>query len=144
MYFIHGGRASGKTVLILKQSAATGIPILTTNYRRISLYKDCAKRLWLNIPEPIIWRNERLPVQFGSRVLIDNGEETLDRILLVNSGVRCETMVISDPVKHLSHSFLENSFFLPEEYRGGRLELLDVHAYGNWDGKDLDEMKQEE
>lgn len=144
MYFIHGGRASGKTVLLLKQSAATGIPILTTNYYRIPLYKDCAKRLGLKIPEPILWKNIRLPVQFGSRVLIDNGEETLDRILSVNSGVKCEAMAISDPVKHLSHCFFENPLILPEEYMGGRLELLDVHVYGNWDGKNLDEMKQEE
>lgn len=144
MYFIHGGRATGKTIFLLKQSAATGIPIMTANYRRIPLYKNCAKRLGLEIPEPIYWNNSRIPVQFGSRVLIDNGEETLNRILLVNSGVMCDIMVISDPIKHFSHSFLEYPQILPDEYRGGRIDFLDIHAYGNWDGKNIDEMKQEE
>lgn len=37
MYFIHGGRATGKTTWLLMQSAMSGIPIMTTNYRRIDL-----------------------------------------------------------------------------------------------------------
>lgn len=131
MNFIHGGRATGKTTLLLRQSAETGIPILTTNYFRIRLYKDYAEHLGLKIPEPILWRNRKLGMKDGSKVLIDNGEETINNILRANSGVTCETMVIDQPIKHLKGSFIDLSAF-PNDVIGGRLDCLDAARYGLW------------
>lgn len=131
MNFIHGGRATGKTTLLIRQSAETGIPILTTNYGRIRLYKDYAEHLGLKIPDPILWKNRKLPLKDGSKVLIDNGEETINNILRENSGVICETMVIDQPVKHLKGSFIDLRAF-PNDVIGGRLDCLDAALYGLW------------
>ena len=141
MNFIHGGRASGKTVLLLKQSANTGVPILTTDYIKKRLLMDYAKHMELEIPEPLIWTNHHLPVQIGSKVLIDNGEEVLNTILYTNSGVVCETMVLSDPVKHLTGSFIEGLKDVlkdyPPETLKGRLDCVDALRYGLWAMKSL-------
>lgn len=135
MYFIHGGRASGKTTYLLKMSADTGIPILTTNYWRISFYEGHAKELGLKIPKPILWKDSKLGMKPGSKVLIDNGEETLNKILNHNTGVTCEVMVISDPVMHIESCFLDKPELFPSELLGGEFESMDIErAYqcGRW------------
>lgn len=135
MYFIHGGRASGKTTLLLKQSADTGIPIFTTNYRRLRWYEEYAKRLGLKIPKPILWKNRQLGLEPDSKVLIDNGEEILNHILRFNSGITCEAMVIDSPVIHITNYFLDNPEAFPSEVMGGRYEVMDIkqaHLYGEW------------
>lgn len=138
MYFIHGCRASGKTTLLLKQSADTGIPILTTNYHRLCWYKECAKQLGLNIPTPILWKNRQLGLKPDSKVLIDNGEEILNHILRFNSGVVCETMVIDSPIMHITNCFLDNPEIFPSEVMGGKYEFMDInqaYIYGEWNRK---------
>lgn len=126
MIFIHGGRASGKTTLLLKQSADTGIPILTTNYWRIRWYEEYARNLDIKIPKPILWRNMQLGLEPDSKVLIDNGEEILNHILRFNSGVTCEAMVIDSPVMHITNCFLDNPEAFPSEVMGGKYEFMDV------------------
>jgi len=135
MYFIHGGRASGKTTLLLKQSADTGIPILTTNYWRLHWYEEYAKRLGLKIPKPILWKNRKLGLEPDSKVFIDNGEEFLNHILRFNSGVVCEAMVIDSPIMHITNCFLDNPETFPSEVMGGKFESMDIRrAYllGEW------------
>lgn len=135
MYFIHGGRASGKTTLLLKQSADTGIPILTTNYRRLRWYEEYAKELGFKIPKPILWENRQLGLKPDSKVLIDNGEEILNHILRFNSGVTCEVMVIDSPVMHITNCFLDNPEAFPSEVMGGKYEIMDIkkaYLYGEW------------
>ena len=135
MYFVHGGRASGKTTLLLRKSADTGIPILTTNYWWLHWYKEYAKRLGLKIPDPILWKNQNLGLEPDSKVLIDNGEETLNHILRLNSGVSCEAMVIDSPVMHITSCFLDNKEMFPEEVIGGKFEEMDIwraYLYGEW------------
>lgn len=129
MIFIHGGRATGKTVLLLKQSNRTGYPILVTNFCKAQFYLERAEQLGIQIPSPIIWTNNRLAVPIGTKVLIDDGEEVINHILLVNSGIKCDTMAISGPVKHLSHCFAEEIVgALPEELRGGKLSRLKLRC----------------
>ena len=138
MYFIHGGRASGKTTLLLKQSADTGIPILTTNYWRLRWYEEYAQELGLKIPKPILWKNRQLGLEPESKVLIDNGEEILNHILRFNSGVTCEAMVIDSPVMHITNCFLDNPEVFPSEVMGGKYEIMDIkqaYLYGEWNSR---------
>ena len=136
MYFIHGGRASGKTTFLLKMSAATGRPILTTKYWRIRFYEGYAKGLGLKIPQPILWKGSKLGMSPGSKVLIDNGEETLNSILDHSAGVTCDVMAISSPVMHITNCFLYSPESLLSEVLGGKFESMDIEqAYqlGIWD-----------
>lgn len=136
MYFIHGGRASGKTTYLLKMSADTGIPILTTNYWRLLWYEEYAKILGIKIPKPVFWKNRKLGLEPDSKVLIDNGEEILNHILRFNSGVVCEAMVIDSPIMHITNCFLDNPEAFPSEVMGGKFESMDIRqAYlcGEWD-----------
>lgn len=142
MYFIHGGRASGKTTYLLKMSAGTGIPILTTNYWRIRNYEEYAKQLGLKIPKPILWKNRNLGLKPDSNVLIDNGEEILNHILRFNTGVTCEVMVIDSPVMHITNCFLDNPEAFPSEVMGGKFESMDIrraYLYGRWVGLEKEE-----
>lgn len=102
MYFIHGGRASGKTTMLIQQSAMTGVPIMTTNYHRISLYKERARSMGLKIPEPILWKMKQEGMGIDkNQVLIDDGELFLDYVLMHTSGVRCAGMTICEPIFEL-------------------------------------------
>lgn len=142
MYFIHGGRASGKTTYLLKMSADTGIPILTTNYWRLRWYEEYAKSLGLKIPKPILWKNRKLGLEPDSKVFIDNGEEILNHILRFNSGVVCEAMVINSPIMHITNCFLDNPEAFPSEVMGGKLESMDIrqaYLYGKWVGLEKEE-----
>lgn len=135
MYFIHGGRASGKTTFLLKMSAATGSPILTTNYWCIKIYEDHAKALGLRIPKPILWGDAKLMVRPYNKVLIDNGEEALNHILRKEIDVACDVMAIHSPVMHITNCFLDNTESLPSEVLGGKFESMDIErAYqlGIW------------
>lgn len=134
MYFIHGGRASGKTTMLIKMSAKTGIPILTTNPFYVRCCEEYAKILGIKIPKPILWENRHLGMSSNSKVLIDNGEEVLNTILRINSGVICEAMAIDSPVRHLTNCFLEDPEAFPEEIMGGKIEEVDVRKYldGLW------------
>ena len=134
MYFIHGGRASGKTTYLLKMSAATGNPILTTEYWRIRIYEDYAKHLGLNIPKPVLWRDHDTKLNSGSKVFIDDGEITL-RHILSKAGVTCTAMAIVNPVMHITNCFLDSPESLPSEVLGGKFESMDIEqAYqlGIW------------
>ena len=136
MHFIHGGRASGKTTLLLKRSADTGMPILTTNYHRLRWYKEYALSIGLKIPEPILWKNRPLGLSSDTKVLIDNGEEIINHILRINSGVTCETMVIDGPIMHITTCFLDDPKVFPSEVMGGKFEIMDIrnaYLYGKWD-----------
>lgn len=142
MYFIHGGRASGKTTYLLKMSADTGIPILTTNYCRLRWYEEYAKILGIKIPKPVFWKNRKLVLEPDSKVLIDNGEEILNHILRFNSGVTCEAMVIDSPVMHITNCFLDNPEAFPSEVMGGKFESMDIrkaYLYGEWVGLEKEE-----
>lgn len=132
MNFLHGGRASGKTVILVKQSAATGTPIMVSTYIMARSLEDCAKMLGLEIPHPIIWRNSQAAGGYTSRVLVDNGEILLNRILQETSGHICETMSISDPIIHLTNCFLDSYMGIPQEYKGGRLEYADATEFQSW------------
>lgn len=135
MVFIHGGRASGKTTILIKHSSHTGIPILTTHRRFAVMYKERAAELVLKIPEPLVWKNCRLPVEYGSKVIIDMAENFMDLVLMSTCGVRCEMMAIEDPIKHLTHCFQTEAVGkLPEYYQKGQLENLDYNIYccGDW------------
>ena len=103
MYFIHGGRGSGKTTWLLLQSAMSGIPIMAANYQRIVLYKDHAKQLGLKIPEPILWKNRKEGDGFEiKQVLIDDMEYFLNHVLLNTCGAMCVGAAIGEPVFDLS------------------------------------------
>lgn len=130
MWFIKGGRASGKTVLLIQQSALTGQPILVTSIHRARLLKDRAKEMKLHIPEPIVWKNEN----HGDRaeVLADDGEELINRMLRETMGIRCVGMAVNGPLTVLDRHFLKDFGTLPPR----TLERLEFERYvnGTWDG----------
>lgn len=132
MYFIHGGRATGKTSTLVIQSAMTGVPIMTTNYQRVTLYKDYAKNMGLKIPEPIIWKNRQEGAGLDKRqVLIDDGENFLNYILIHTSGVRCVGMAIGEPVFEL------DNFRLADSEQGKTINVrkptnFNVYMYGEF------------
>lgn len=131
MYFIHGGRATGKTTMLLQQSAMTGVPIMTTNYHRIAIYKDLAKQMGLKIPEPILWRNRQEGQGFDRhQVLIDDGEMFLDYVLVHTSGVRCAGMTICEPVFELPK--IEGDAFPFAQTVTVKQASPKVHCYGEW------------
>ena len=103
MYFIHGGRGTGKTTILIVQSAMSGIPIMTTNYHRIAIYKDQAKRMGLKIPEPILWKGKQEACGYDiKQVFIDDGEQFINHLLLNTCGARCAGMTIGEPVFEMS------------------------------------------
>ncbi|MDO5545190.1 MAG: hypothetical protein Q4F81_05130 [Eubacteriales bacterium] len=135
MYFIHGGRGSGKTTYLLKMSAATGIPILTANYCRRKLYEDYAKAMGLMIPKPIIYGDQKLMPMICKKVLIDNGEEVINHILRKEIDVSCDVMAIRSPVIHITNCFLDSQESLPSEVLGGKFESMDIeqaYQFGIW------------
>ena len=102
MYFIHGGRATGKTTWLLMQSAMSGIPIMTTNYCRIRLYKDYAKQLGLKIPEPILWKKRQEYDGLDmNQVYIDDVEYFLNHVLVNTCGAMCVGATIGEPILEL-------------------------------------------
>lgn len=135
MLFIHGGRASGKTTFLITKSAHTGIPILVTSYVKKRLLIDNAKRLGLEIPEPIIWENRHIfKIDLSQPILIDDGEYFLRHILMTTLGVTCDTMAIQDQVIHLNNRFVNIPKDFSVDRMGGKLECVDVEAYrlGKW------------
>lgn len=138
MYFIHGGRATGKTTVLIQWSAMTGIPIMTTAYHRIGLYKERAKQMGLKIPEPILWKNRQEGMGIDKRqVLIDDGEHFLDYVLMQTAGVRCAGMTICEPIFELP-KWEADQFSFAKIITAKRMSS-DVHTYGDWDKDEKEE-----
>lgn len=102
MYYIHGGRGTGKTTYLIIQSAKTHVPIMVTNSARKGFIQNQAKRLGVSIPEPIVWNpgahNDGLRVR---DVLVDDGEDFLHHVLLYTVRARPVAMAISEQVVEL-------------------------------------------
>ena len=146
MWFIHGGRATGKTTILLKQSAATGIPIMTAIYERISMYKDMARDMGIKIPQPIFWSYGRRLLSEGrypladGRVLIDDVEIFLDRVLIQSAGVRVEGATIFGELYELgrgTHDTFTDEALLADPVM--RLEEIKRFVYGEWETKQSEE-----
>lgn len=102
MLIIKGGRASGKTTLIVRLSADQKIPIMTTNYVRAQILKDYAKDLGLTIPEPIIWKIRECGALVSNRqVLIDDMENLFQMMLYQTAGYQFSVITTSVPVVDL-------------------------------------------
>lgn len=82
-------RQTGKTIKLIKMSAANNIPILVTNENESYLIKQKAKTLGLVIPEPIMY-DKSLNLK-GKDIYVDNAEWLLQDILKAN----IKTMTIS-------------------------------------------------
>lgn len=102
MYYIHGGRGTGKTTYLIMQSAKHHVPIMVTNSARKGFIQNQAKWLGVSIPEPIVWNpgahNDGLRV---GGVLVDDGEDFLYHVLLHTVRARPVAMAISEPVVEL-------------------------------------------
>lgn len=132
MWFVKGGRASGKTTLLLRHSALTGTPILVSNSMKADILMDRAQEMGLYIPAPIVWNGSRYG-EAGAGVLVDGGEELIDRMLQAQMGVRCEGMTIRGPLTVLESPIpKEVARTLPPDM----LKKLDFERYvnGAWDG----------
>lgn len=70
------GRRTGKTTELIRYSNRTGFPIVTSTIQRANMIKYMAKRLQLNIPEPVTFRSmSKYPAMHGRtdrRVLVDD------------------------------------------------------------------------
>ena len=82
------GRQSGKTTLAVKESADKGWPILCTNLSMLNAVKNIAKKLELEIPEPIFWGSWKYLGKKPLMVIVDNVDVVLSDIL---GGVKVET-----------------------------------------------------
>lgn len=109
MWFIHGGRATGKTTMLLRQSAVTGCAILVAHGNRARFLKQQAQSMGLNIPEPIVWKNDSNYCNLGC--LMDDAEQIIDMILQTRMGLHCEGMVINGPMTTLFNPYLPESAF---------------------------------
>lgn len=99
MWFIHGGRATGKTTMLLRQSAMTGCPILAINRPRAEILKARAREMGLKIPDPIVWKKGAHYCNLG--VLMDDGEDTVRQVFRDMMGVNVEGMAIGGPITML-------------------------------------------
>ena len=84
MNIILGGRRSGKTVLIVRLSSETQIPILVGSHGCAKRIKLVAEKMNLKIPEPIVY-NEHMEDKFAGsnskEVYIDDADWVLQCIL---------------------------------------------------------------
>ena len=136
MVFIHGGRATGKTVMMLIESAQTGIPIMVTGHVRKEILKQQAKAMKLKIPEPVIWKRNRDQGVIGrDKVLIDDLESFLQCVLLRTSGVQCHMASFSTCPFEIGWLGME----LQDIENAGSVHIekisRDIHLYGQWEEK---------
>ena len=99
VYFVQGPRGSGKTTQLIMQSAASGIPIMVARGYYKKILKENAQRLGVQIPEPIIWRNdsENDDAKFKT-VLVDDVEHFLNHILMTTCCAMCVGATVGEPV----------------------------------------------
>lgn len=134
MVFIHGGRATGKTVMMLIESAQTGIPIMVTGHVRKELLKQQAEKMKLKIPEPVIWKKNRDQGVTGrDKVLIDDLESFLQWVLLRTSGVQCHMATFSACPFEIG--WLGADLQDIENAGSVHIEKIsrDIHLYGQWE-----------
>ena len=85
MKIMLGGKNSGKTTKLVKVSAREKIHIICSNFQRKFNILDVAKKLKLDIPEPItlceVVNNKLIGIN-DQRILIDDAEIILTRLLL--------------------------------------------------------------
>ncbi len=109
MYYIHGGRAAGKTAYLIAQSATGKVPIMVTTYVRKKYIQDQAKWLGVSIPEPVVWNPgahvEGLRVR---EVLIDDGEDFLRYVMFHTARAEAVAIAISEPVMELPVKHMAN------------------------------------
>lgn len=84
------GRRTGKTMELIYFSHRTGIPIVVSNYARVRIITNMAKRMKLNIPEPItasgVFFHRELTCFKDRRILIDDFDAVISE-LFRNAGV---------------------------------------------------------
>lgn len=70
------GRRSGKTAGLIRYSSSNGFPIVTSTIQRANMIKDMAKRMKLDIPEPVTFRSmsnyHAMNGRIDRRVLVDD------------------------------------------------------------------------
>lgn len=93
------GRQFGKTTMLVKESARTGATIAVATYPMLQHVKSLAKRLGLNIPEPVtyaeIFRNYR--ANKTKRYLVDELQMMLSQL-----NVDICTLDMK-PIRYLNH-----------------------------------------
>lgn len=93
MFVVSGGRRSGKTSFLIWKSAFMGIPIMVMTDAQKRIIEDQAVSMGLKIQKPIIWRRNR-PDGYGSgqKVLIDEAQHWINKVLRESIGAECEGM----------------------------------------------------
>ena len=84
MRIINRGRGQGKSLQLLYVSEATGYRIICGSFGEAKDLKKRAEELGLNIPEPMTYISYAdLKGIHEEKILIDNVEEILDKVLSV-------------------------------------------------------------
>ena len=79
-----GGRGSGKTMLLVKYSSETELPICVYTEREASVIKGLATKLDIKIPEPLVVTKAPRPLYIGhgiNKILVDDGDFILESLL---------------------------------------------------------------
>lgn len=85
MYTIVGGRHSGKTIELIKESARTGTYIMAANKERARYLFDFAKKLGIDIPYPVT-PEEYFRNRFDGSIIrkkgiyVDDADDVLQKI----------------------------------------------------------------
>ena len=92
MFVVSGGRRTGKTSFLIWKSAFTGIPILVLSHQEQCFILDQAASMNLKIPTPIIWHRKRPDGYVAGKVLIDEAQHWINKVLREGMGAELEGM----------------------------------------------------
>lgn len=89
----------GKTTQLIYTSEATQYPILVyDNFRKNQLI-DQANKLDCYIPEPLVFDQIKLPLSNFDNILIDDGQQIIERTLRSYLGTNVLTVTLTDEIK---------------------------------------------
>ncbi len=77
------GRGQGKTTAMVYVSAITGYPIIVPGNAQKGYIMDVARRLRVDIPDPLIFSKDAQPLPYthNNYVLVDNAEQILHQCI---------------------------------------------------------------
>ena len=128
MRIFAGGRAVGKTTLLILQSAQTGCRILVKTKQSADYLKAQAKSLGLVIPEPVVWDKGQQHIE--EPVMIDNLEAFVQMVVSERLGTRVAIATTGSPIEHLDHPV---PLPITQAEAATKARLIQTAVCGRWD-----------
>ena len=137
MNILYGEPATGKTITLLKMSADQQIPIVVVDSYYCEHLKIRAKKLGLEIPEPVTWNDIRLglvKLRHITHCLIDETEYFLSTVLGGHVTVEALTMLKPNTEVLVSDGKFDWNTLqdLQKENEELKKELAELKAYKSW------------